>query len=660
MKTTLGKKLNTFKLWASHIKIFFSFLTKKEKLWFSLFVTLFLVGLAGLIVLGACFKTKTVPAHGGILKEGVVGQPRFINPIYAGSNDVDRDLINLIYSGLFKYDINGKIIPDLAASYHISKDGKTYTVTLKKNIKFQDGKKLTADDIIFTVKTIQNPDFKSPLQAEWLGVKTKKIDDYTIEFILKNPYPAFLETLTLKILPAHIWEKISPQNFPLSFYNFKPIGSGPYKFQHMVQNNTGKITSLDLTSWKGYYAKPPYIQKISFYFFDNQKQLLQAARNKSIDALSPYLSKNYNLGTGFSKHKFSIPRYFAIFFNPHENKFLADRNIREALNYFTDKESLIKSLELSQQDIVNSPFLPNIFGLKSPSINYNFDPNKGEQLLENAGLKKVNGFFAKVKPVQSFHFSRNLDFGSKGTEVKQLQQCLSKFKDIYPSGKITGYFGNETKQAVIKFQEKYKDEILKPSGLKHGTGMVGASTRKKLNQICIISPEVDTPIKIIITTVDDPILVKTSQIIKAQWEKQGIKVEVESHPISDIRQIIKDRKYEALLFGQVLRIIPDPFAFWHSSQRAYPGLNLCNYSNKNVDQLLEKARVQNDQSARKQLYEKAQDTLLQDAPAVFLYNPDYIYLTSKKIHGIKSGIIPNLSGRFANITNWYIQTKKTL
>ncbi|MBU0598786.1 hypothetical protein KKF61_07440, partial [Patescibacteria group bacterium] len=165
-------------------------LNKKEKIFFLVFFTAFLASGIYLMVSSYLGGTMVAPANGGILREGILGQPRFINPIYAASNDVDRDLVNLIYSGLFKYDSAGEIVPDLVREYSIENDGKLYNLTLKENIVFHDGEPLTADDVIFTIKTIQSPDFKSPIQAKWLDVKAEKVSQYQITITLKNAYPA--------------------------------------------------------------------------------------------------------------------------------------------------------------------------------------------------------------------------------------------------------------------------------------------------------------------------------------------------------------------------------------------------------------------------------------------------------------------------------------
>jgi peptide/nickel transport system substrate-binding protein len=125
------------------------------------------------------------------------------------------------------------------------------------------------------------------------------------------------------------------------------------------------------------------------------------------------------------------------------------------------------------------------------------------------------------------------------------------------------------------------------------------------------------------------------------------------------REIIKPRAYQALLFGEVLGKIPDPFPFWHSTQTVNPGLNLSSYNNSSLDALLETVRRELDPEARKNLLAEAQDLLLQDVPAIFLYDLDYQYVVSKEVKGIHTTTITDSSQRFAGVAEWYIDTKRT-
>ena len=162
-----------------------------------------------------------------------------------------------------------------------------------------------------------------------------------------------------------------------------------------------------------------------------------------------------------------------------------------------------------------------------------------------------------------------------------------------------------------------------------------------------------------LVTADLPELKKTALLIKSQWEALGAKVNIEIVPGEDIQQeIIRQRDYDVLLFGEVLGIDPDPFAFWHSSQKKYPGLNLSLYDSTKADRLLVEARQEFNDTSRARIYNEFYDTLQEDVPAVFLYNPDYTYGLSGKIKGAKFNDIGLPSKRFSDIEDWFIKTTR--
>ena len=463
-------------------------------------------------------------------------------------------------------------------------------------------------------------------------------------------------------MPQHIWQDISPQNFLLTNYNLKPIGSGPYQFKKIEQDSSNVIVSLDLVRFKNYFdSKKPYLSEISFRFFESAEDLIKAAEKGKIDGFAVAPPEYFNL---FKKSKFqeislALPRYFAIFFNPDKSRFLADKNIREALNYGTNKTEIIKNVLLGRGEVVDSPILPEIYGYESPSEIYEFNTEKAELLLAEAGLEKIEGKWVQTTKEQIIEFKSNLKVGSRGTEVTALQTCLARDPEIYPEGKITGYFGSQTKAAVIRFQEKYYEDILEPWEFKEGTGLVSRTTRAKLNEICLKAPK-ETSLKFSLITVEDPILEEVALQIKKQWEDLGIGIEIQTYPVSQLTQdIIKPRNYEMLLFGEALGAIPDPFPFWHSSQVKDPGLNLAKYENKEVDKLLDAARTSLDAETRAQKYQEFQDILIGDAPCLFLYRPDYVYFVAKDIKGLNAEMIVDPSKRFSNIEEWYTKAQRT-
>jgi ABC-type transport system substrate-binding protein len=649
---------------------FFTVLTKKEKIFFS---GLLLIFLANIIFLSANFylkNTAIAPKAGGIFVEGEVGQPRFINPIYASSNDTDRDLVELIFSGLMKRDQEGKLVYDLAKDIKTEDNGKTYRIFLRDDVVWSDSltksvQKLTADDVIFTIKTIQNQDYKSPLRVNWLGVDSEKINDFELTLKLKNPYSAFLENLTLKILPSHIWQQISANNFPLSDYNLKPIGSGPYKIDSLSRDGSGYISFLTLKANQKYFNQKPYLEEINFKFFKEEKDLINSANSGELNGFSLSAIENENLikNDSLATHSFSMPRYFAIFFNSAKSKTLTDLRVRQALNYATNKKELVEKVLNSQASIVDSPILPDLYGFATPTAIYQFDQAKAKSLLQSAGFgtTTANGFLEKIiKKQPAFQFKSNLQVGSTGTEVTELQKCLAKYSDIYPSGEVTGSFGAKTKEAVIKFQEKYAAEILKPGGLTKGTGTVLGATRKKLNALCEPTTEETIPLTISLVTINQPTILAVANFLKTQWAQIGVDLQIKTYDDISVleRDIIKPRDYEAILFGEALGEIPDPFPFWDSIQKKDPGLNLALYEDKDADKLLEDARQILDEKERQQKLEKFQNILIGDAPCVFLYSPNYIYFVSSQVKGVQEKMITDPSKRFTNIENWYLKQKR--
>jgi peptide/nickel transport system substrate-binding protein len=171
-------------------------------------------------------------------------------------------------------------------------------------------------------------------------------------------------------------------------------------------------------------------------------------------------------------------------------------------------------------------------------------------------------------------------------------------------------------------------------------------------------PAEPTKLEIRLTTSNWPELTMVADQIKKQWEAAGAKVNVETLDLSELQQVIRDRDYEALLFGEVLGLDPDPLSFWHSSQKRDPGLNLALYDNKDADKLLEDARLTQDKPARLSKYDDFQKTVAKDVPAIFLYSPDYLYAQPAKIKNNNTSIVSIPSDRFATVNQWYINTRR--
>mgnify|MGYP001616140671 CR=1 FL=1 len=162
-----------------------------------------------------------------------------------------------------------------------------------------------------------------------------------------------------------------------------------------------------------------------------------------------------------------------------------------------------------------------------------------------------------------------------------------------------------------------------------------------------------------IYTVDTPDLKKTAEMIRDSWKALGASVEVKVFESADLYQnIIKTRKYDILLFGEHIGKDNDIYAFWHSSQRNAPGLNVAMYTNNKVDALLDEIRTSDDAQIREKKYVELKEIIKKDIPAIFLYSPNFIYVTPKSLGGLDLGSLITASDRLNSIQNWYVNTEK--
>lgn len=542
--------------------------TKTEKLIFYFFVIVFIVsGLSLLYNVNKNFLVE-VPEYGGTLTEGIVGSPRFINPVLATS-DADRDLTALVYSGLLKQDSKGEIIPDLAENYSISEDGLNYTVKLKDKIYFHDDTKVTSDDVIFTIEKIQDPSLKSPRSGNWEGIKAQKIDDKTILFTLKIPYHAFLQNLTIGILPKHIWKDISIEEFPFSQINVKPVGSGPYRVDSQNYSGSGLPNEYTLKSFSKYALGKPYINNIVIKSYTTEKDIIEAFKNNDVESLHGISQKQLQ-GIDFQGKNIiltPLPRIFGVFFNQNVAPVLVNKEVRYALDIATDKKEIVDKILGGYGKIIDSPII----------------------------------------------------------------------------GKEAVYDEATSSEARISRARA----LLEKNGWKINDSGIYVKKDKKTT----------TTLSFSISTGDAPELKETAILLQKQWQKIGAVVEIKIFEISDLNQnVIKTRKYDSLLFGEIIGKDHDLYPFWHSSQRTSPGLNIAMYANVKADKILENIRKTSDKEKINDLLIDLQKEIENDQPAVFTYSPHFIYVIPEKVKGVEINTVTYPGERFNEVNKWYIET----
>ncbi|MEI7452192.1 MAG: ABC transporter substrate-binding protein [Candidatus Falkowbacteria bacterium] len=561
---------------------------------------------------------KISPAFGGQYIEGLVGAPKYINPLYNYKRDVDSDLSSLIFSSLFKRDAKGALINDLAKSWSLSDDGKVYTITLRNDAYFSNGDKLTVDDVIFTINAMADPNYSSPWHSVFSGVDVERVDDQTIKLTLSEAYAAFPEMLTFGILPHNLWQNIDPTTANLADLNLKPIGSGPYKFDSLTKNKNGEIKEYSLVANQNYYEDGPYIQTIFFKFYSDIVGAVAALNDNSIDALGniPHGSEKDVLAkNSFNVQRLNFDKVYGIFINQKNNPNLSDKAVRQALAVALDKNKIVTDTFGDSAVVANGPILTSspFFNDKINKYEYNFAA--AEKILSDSGWKKI-----------TINESEVSEIGALTPEQTKKDENLSLKKELFD-------YASSSQISLA------------------GTWLF-KSTKKG----------VQTPfLSVTLTAINSEDGLKLANAVKNSWEALGVKVKINPVAVEDLQSnIIATRNFEAFIFGQAIGNDPDQYAFWHSSQIGNGGLNISEYKNKDVDTLLEAGRLATSTDVRIAKYQKFQEIITNEIPMIFLYSPRYLYLQNKKINGLKSETIVNFNDRFSNISQWYINTKKKL
>ncbi|HNW55491.1 MAG TPA: ABC transporter substrate-binding protein [bacterium] len=574
------------------------FLSNKEKL-VIIACLLVLIGSLGVLI-NHYYKNnwQVSPKSGGYYVEGLIGTPRYINPLYSSINQTDRDLSHLIYSGLLTRDSSGNLINDLAESYQVSPDGLNYTVKLRNNILWSNGSKLTAEDVIFTYSAITDSSYGSPIFNSLNGVEVTRIDDLTVRFTLGQPYNSFLDLLTVGIMPAELWSQVPAESASLADLNLKPIGSGPYQFKSLTKDRAGTIKSYQLNINPNYFGKKPYIEEITFKFYANYEELVAALNDGSIDGAVylPQTTAQKLLTTSrYNLNRINTSQLISVFINENDAT-LKNNKIRQALALSLDKNDFL----LQNNNLVSR--------------------------LAVGPILKSNQYYDKNLPRSDF--------------------------DVAKAAKLLTEDGWQLKTINDNDLAKAKQDLEQNTGdsnqAKLITELGAGQWLQKNNQYLAIN----------LTVVNEPDYLVVADWLSNSWKKIGINVNLDIVSADDAsNQIIRQKSYSLLIYGQNLGSGNDLTAFWHSSQSGPSGFNLSNYRNEKVDKSLETLRTSTDKAACQQAASDLQKQINTDLPSISLYNSNYLYIQNKKIKGFSTDFITEPADRFNGIEDWYIKTK---
>lgn len=555
---------------------FFKRLERLYKVKRFIFAWVFLIVLlSGATVLQTLFLSRYYqslqPVAGGVYTEGTLGTFTNANPLFATTN-VDKSLSRLVFAGLFTYDQNNNLSPELAQDITKDERGTTYTVRLKPNLVWHDDKPLTSADVAYTYQTIQNPDADSPLLSSWRGVQISTPDPQTVVFVLPAAYSSFPYSLTTGIVPKHLLDGVPlSQLRSVSFNTTGPVGAGPFKWDAIeVQGSSPEKREerIGLVPNPTYALGQPKLSRLIVRVFRTQEGMLNAYKNNELTGMSGLTTIPAELSKDKSLHSLDIPftGQVLVFFKTSQ-EVLNDANVRRAL---------VKSIDTNQ-------------------------------VIENLGFPVI----ASREPLLN----------------KQI-----------------GYDPN---------LQQFPYNLAEANALLDGAGwqMSEVGVRKKGGKVLAL--------RLHAQDTDEYKLV--TENLKTQWRQVGVSTEVILESEGDFQANASDHNYDLLLSGIAIGNDPDVFAYWHSSQTdpvSSSNLNFSEYKSTVADQALEAGRSRDDASVRAVKYREFLQAWRDDAPALALYQPRFLYITNTRLFGYEPVRINSASDRFNNVHNWMILQRR--
>lgn len=319
---------------------------------------------------------------GGVYVEGVIGDISTLNPLLAAS-EPEQAVSRLLFSSLYNYDVTGALHTDLAESMTV-KDDKVYTIKLR-NAVWHDGKKLTAEDVVYTINLIKNPQVRSPLRVNWLDISARAIDDSTVEFMLPAVYAGFSHALTFPVIPKHILQTVSPSSMREADFSSNPVGSGPFAVKRVqTSESTSSTDVVRMEPNTKYYGAVSTLSRLELRAYGNESLLVKAVNSGEVSAasgLSLSAADNIKSKQYSTKHWLLNKGVYLLMNNRSQT--LQDARVRRALRYATDTSS-IRATVGDNVARLDTPILQSQIAQKLPAApDHNLD--KAKALLKEAG-----------------------------------------------------------------------------------------------------------------------------------------------------------------------------------------------------------------------------------------------------------------------------------
>ncbi len=541
-------------------------------------IAIALTGIAVVVILfgrlAALSASTNNPASGGSYSEAIVGAPALPIPLLNDpvTDPAGRALISLIFEGLTRIGIDGLIEPALAEGYTVDATGEIYTFTLRPGLRWHDGAPLTADDVVFTLRALQELDRAGePAAASfWRTVLIERLDTRTVRFTLAGPFAPFPALARVPILPAHLLRNISPAEWPTSEFARQLIGSGPFRLAEL------RSDSALLTANPTYYSGRPFLDQIELRFFATAEAAIAALNRGDVMSFAERWGVNLrsaDLPGEKQRAILPIDEYTILTFNLRLPLF-QEIPLRRALALGLNRDALIETVIRGLAQPIDTPLLPGSWA-------------------DNPALR-----LPAFHPVTAAERLAEIDYEPGNDGIRQRGRQRLSF-----------------------------------------TLLVDQDERR----------------------------LAVASAIAEQWQALGVEVTVEAVDSPTLLSRLRSGDFMAAIHTWTrIGPDPDPYSLWHSSQ-ASGGLNYAGLSDRQIDGLLEQARAEPELVARAELYNAFQQRWLELTPAIPLYQPLYVIVTSSNVQGravagtdSANQILFGAEDRFRDVRRWFVNSYRRL
>ena len=356
----------------------------------------FLLTAGMLVYFASTYTTEFRPAPGGTYLESISGFPQSLNPLLSFYNDADSDVTALVYSGLTRITMEGEIAPDLAIGWEIEPGGITYTFRLNPRALWHDGMPVSADDVLFTVGLLQDPDYPGPpdIGALWQGVRVERLGELAVRFVLPEPYAPFLDYTTFGLLPAHRLRGIRSADLATLDFNRDPVGTGPFRLAE-VKVQDGQITEVTLKRFPRFYGAQAFIENVVLRFYPTPRAAFEVYQDGLVEGVAgvpvnllPEVWKNEALNL----YTAPVAEITMLYFNELISATVPfdATPVRQALLYAIDRQALVDEVLLGQAIVPKTPLLPGTWAYSEEEVPaYPHNPTQAAALLRSVGWTRT-------------------------------------------------------------------------------------------------------------------------------------------------------------------------------------------------------------------------------------------------------------------------------